>query len=212
MPIHRQIQSVLLAALLGACGSNPKPVPVVPGQGETPGTELVSRGREAAGRGDAVRAEQYLSLAIEEGAERRSVLPELLRACLKSSHLRAALNYAEPYLLEHPEDDALRYLVATIHLGLGQVPPARRELGLLLQRNENSPDAHYLLGVIDAALDIEAARQHFIVAAKYTSDDEQRTEVQSRLAELRLRDSQTVQKGRQRTAIELSPSADGEDQ
>lgn len=177
--------------LLAGCASGPKPEPVnqaAPVKDNRPASELVARGREAASRGDAVRAEQYLSLAIEEGADRRVVLPMLLQACLRSSHLRAALNHAEPYLLDHPEDDALRYLVATIHLGLGQAVAARRELGLLLQRNESNPEAHYLLGIIDSPSNLNAARAHFLEVLRHSKDDEQKIEVQSRLAELTLRE------------------------
>jgi hypothetical protein len=153
---------------------------------QRPADELLARGQDAALRGDAVRAEQYLTLAIERGADRRIAIPRLLRACLTSSHLRAALNHAEPYLLDHPDQDALRYLVATIHLGLGQVDAARHDLRFLLERNPSNPDAHYLLGVIDTSVDIEAARGHFLEAVKDSKDADQRTEIHSRLAELRL--------------------------
>jgi hypothetical protein len=126
---------------------------------------------------------------MKEGAERPAVLPHLLRACLRSSHLRAALIHAEPYLLEHPEADALRYLVATIHMGLGQRSEARRELGLLLQRDENNPDAHFLLGIVEATANPEAARVHFASVIEHSTDEEQKTEIRSRLAELALRDA-----------------------
>jgi hypothetical protein len=149
--------------------------------------------RSAAQRGDSVRAEQYLALAIDQGADRRRVMPVLLGACLSSSHLRAALNHAKPYLLDHPEDDALRYLVATIHLGLGQLVAARQELGLLLQRDGGNPDAHYLLGILDAAVSIESARAHFLEAIAHSKDTEQKTEIRSRLAELSLREQKNGQ-------------------
>jgi hypothetical protein len=191
LPFYRL---VLTAVLLGGCASGPRPDPATAAdQALRPAAELVALGRKAASRGDAVRAEQYLALAIEQGADRRRVMPILLRACLTSSHLRAALNHAEPYLLDHPEDDSLRYLVSTIHLGLGQVTAARRELGLLLQRDERNPDAHYLLGILDASVDVEGARSHFEEASVHSKDEEQRTEIQSRLAELRLREEQARQ-------------------
>lgn len=182
---------LITTLLIAGCAGGPKLGPASPAsdaKDSRPASELVARGREAALRGDAVRAEQYLSLAIENGADRRVVLPMLLQACLRSSHLRAALNHADPYLLEHPEDETLRYLVATIHLGLGQVVPARRELGLLLQRRESNPDAHYLLGIIESTGNVEAARIHFLAVIKYSNDEEQKIEVQSRLAELTLRE------------------------
>jgi tetratricopeptide (TPR) repeat protein len=178
----------LLMALGVGCANGPRPQPAVPETDAPSRQELVRLGREAARRGDSVRAEEYLNLAIEQGADRRQVMPLLLDACVRSSHLRAALNHAEPYLLDHPEQDRLRYLVATIDLGLGQIAAAKRELGLLLQRSDNNADAHYLLGVIESGIDVESARRHFLAVLRHSKDDEQRVEVDSRLAELRLRE------------------------
>lgn len=175
--------TLALVLLLAGCAAGPKPEPVnqsTVAQHKRPASELIVRGREAAAR--AVRAEQYLSLAIAEGAERSVALPMLLQACLRSSHLQAALNHAAPYLLDHPEAEPLRYLVATIHLGLGQAVTARRELGLLLQRNDSNPEAHYLLGIIDSAGNLAAARAHFLEVLRHSKDDDQKIEVQSRLA------------------------------
>lgn len=200
---------LLLAAavLVMGCASGPKPEPAnpaFPAKDNRPASELVARGREATTRGDAVRAEQYLSLAIEQGADRRRVMPLLLEACLRSSHLRAALNHAEPYLLDHPEDDRLRYLVANIHLGLGQVVPAKRELGLLLQRNDKNPDAHYLLGIIESGFNVEAATEHFRAVLEHSKDQEQKIEVESRLAELDLRERELTKR------TETAPFMSGE--
>lgn len=191
-PISRNL-AILLFVAVGGCAAGQNPTPTAPTgsvEEQRPVEELLARGREAARRGDAVRAEQYLALAIEQGADRQRVMPMLLRACLSSSHLRAALNYAEPYLLEHPEDDRLRYLVANVHLGLGKVVEAKRELGLLLQRDPRNPDAHYLLGVVDTVADPSHARAHFLQALEQSKDAGQRTEIGSRLAMLALRDSE----------------------
>lgn len=180
---------LIISAFLGACASGPKVDPNHQASlDKTSAAELLKVGRDAAQRGDSVRAEQYLAMAIEQGADARIVMPILLKACIRSSHLRTALNHAEPYLLANPEDDELRMLVATIHLGLGQTADARRELGLLLQRNESNPDAHYLLGVIATSEDIGVARKHFLKALQNTDREERRTEVRSRLAELDLRE------------------------
>ena len=43
----------------------------------------------------------------------------LVRVCIASSRLRAALGHAEPFLRRHPDAWQLRYLVAAIHLALG---------------------------------------------------------------------------------------------
>lgn len=115
-----------------------------------PPEALFQRGQESAARGDTVRAEQYLQLAIDKGYERRRALPVLLSVCLSSGRLRAALNYAEPELRLRPDDAELRYLVASIHLGLGQRDEARGELEQLLRLHPNQSAALYLLGVIEA--------------------------------------------------------------
>lgn len=169
------------------------------------GAELFTQGRDAARRGDSVRAEQYLSLAIERGYHPRKVLPLLLDVCLSNSRLRAALNYAEPYLREHPEDDALRYLVANVHVGLGQVDRARMELDLLLRRNPSSAGAHYLLGVVESAVNVEQAREHFRKYLAIAPSGTHAAEVRSRLAEIAIRE----ERARRTTISDGVPDRDG---
>ena len=124
---------------------------------------LFRRGRESADRGDTVRAEQYLELALDKGYDRRRALPVLLSVCLSSGRLRSALNYAEPELRLRPDDAELRYLVASIHLGLGQRDEARDELEQLLRLSPAHAAALYLLGVVevDEFGDDASARTHF---------------------------------------------------
>jgi tetratricopeptide (TPR) repeat protein len=146
--------------------------------------ELFEAGRDAAARGDTIRAEQYLSAAIERGYDRGKALPLLLDACLSSSRLRAALTHAEPYLRDHPEDDGLRYLVAIVHMGLGQTSAARLALDELLRRNEKSPEAHLVLGILDFSSDPITAREHFLAYLELAPRGERAAEARSRLAEL----------------------------
>ncbi len=135
-----------------------------------------------------MRAEQYLSAAIAGGYDRGVVLPFLLDACLSSSRLRAGLTHAEPYLRSHPEDDSLRYLVAIIHMGLGQLDAARSQLDALLRRNERNGEAHFLLGVLDSPVDAVSAREHLLAYLDVTPRGERAAEARSRLAELAVRD------------------------
>ncbi len=146
--------------------------------------ELARRGKAAAAAGDSVRAEQYLSLAVERGASERELLPTLLSVCVTSSRLRAALNHARPYLERNPDDDQLRYLVASIHLSLGQEDEARAALELLLNRNPESADAHYLLGVVESSGNVEAAQEYFRHYLDVASHGRHAPEVRSRLSEL----------------------------
>lgn len=131
--------------------------------------ELVQRGRAALRSGDSVRAEHYFALAIANGYEERKLLPQILSACLLANRLRSALNYAQPQLRRQPKDPELRYLVATIHLGLGQVAAARTELQTLLVHHPEHADAHYLLGVLElerAPEEGEAHLRQYLALAK----------------------------------------------
>lgn len=96
--------------------------------------------------GDSVRAEQYLAAALREGHDWRAALPPLLRVCLTGSRLRAALNYASPYLKSHPDEVWLRYLVATVYLGLGQPLRAREHLYAMRGKAPYQARTEYLLG------------------------------------------------------------------
>jgi uncharacterized protein HemY len=118
---------------------------------------LMREGRAAATRGDTVRAEQYIALAVDRGYDERRALPLLLGVCIEGSRLRAALNHAEPYLRDHPEDAALRYLVGTIRMGLGDEAGARRELEVLLREDPAHTEALFLLGVLETDHDPETA-------------------------------------------------------
>lgn len=180
---------MLVLAVAGCSSVTPEAqVAPAPSSNAEQAQSLFQRGREAAQRGDSVRAEQYLSLALERGVDAGRVLPVLLRVCLASSRLRAALDHAEPYLRDHPEAEALRYLVATIHAGLGQTDEARLALEQLLRTNPNSADAHYLLGILDADGDAPSARAHFRSYLDVAPRGEHAAEVRSRLAELAIRE------------------------
>jgi hypothetical protein len=107
---------------------------------------------------------------------------------LASSRLRAALDHAEPYLRDHPEAETLRYLVATIHLALGQREAARLELQQLLRRNPEQADAHYLMGVLSADAEPALAREHWRQHLELAPHGDHAAEVRSLLAELAIRE------------------------
>lgn len=175
---------VVLAMLLAACGAQERQALVPASTGQERPDELFQAGRDAAARGDTVRAEQYLSAAIERGYNRAKALPLLLRVCLSSSRLRAALTHAEPYLRDHPEDDGLRYVVAIIHMGLGKTDEARLDLIELLRHDDQNADAHLLLGILESRSDAVAARDHFRTYLELAPHGEHAGEARSRLAEL----------------------------
>jgi tetratricopeptide (TPR) repeat protein len=110
--------------------------------------ELYQQGERLALQGDPIRAEQYLSTAIQRGYPAGRALPLLLRVCLVSSRLGAALQYAAPYLRLHPDDYHLRYLVAAVQLGLDRPNVARSELERVLLQAPDYAEAHYLLAIV----------------------------------------------------------------
>jgi tetratricopeptide (TPR) repeat protein len=185
----RKYLSMALVAMLLACG--PKMPATAPAPEQTQGRDewLFQQGLLAGERGDGVRAEQYLSLARDRGYPAERVLPALLKVCLASSRLRAALDYAEPYLRQHPEQDALRFLVANIHAGLGQSELALAELERLLQNNAAFDQAYFLRGTLlfdrDGGGAIEALRAYLDLAPRGVHAAEAR----SRLSELLQRDA-----------------------
>jgi tetratricopeptide (TPR) repeat protein len=125
--------------------------------------ELFDEGNQLAATGDSVRAEQYLAAALREGYPGEEVLPPLLRVCLAGSRLRAALNYATPYLKKHPDAVWLRYLVATVYLGLGQPLHARENLLAIEGQAPYAARVQYLLGETEweGFGDAAAAAGHF---------------------------------------------------
>ena len=100
---------------------------------------------------DWVRAEQYFASALRRGYPDTVVIPKLLRVCLGASRLRAALGYAEIYLLRHPRAWELRYLAGAIHVGLGQPDAARAELEHVLRAQPAHAPATFLLAQLEAA-------------------------------------------------------------
>ena len=125
--------------------------------------ELFARGVTLADQGHLVRAEQYLSLAASRGYPEERTLPMLLKVCLAASRLRSALNYAEPYLVRHPENWELHYLVASLYVGLEQPARAREELERVVVNDPSHAPARYLLAILmrDNFTDGSAAADHF---------------------------------------------------
>lgn len=158
----------LLSSLyfLIACGA-PAPLPTerAPDDpvSEVSGEDLYNQGLRYAQSGDLLRAEQYLATAISRGHDEERTLKALVSVCVAGSRLRAALRYALPYLRRNPTDWSLRYLVASIHLGLNEPDRARQELDLVIELAPDAPDAHFLLAELrrDHDADIAGAAESF---------------------------------------------------
>lgn len=187
-PLQELARPGLFVALLAcsACALAP-PRPAAPDEATERADWSFAQGERAAARGDTVRAEQYFSLALERGYDARKVLPVLLSVCLKSSRLRAALDHAEPYLQNHPDDHELRYLVASIYAGLGATEKAQAELERLLRNDPAHADGHFLLAVLELEDDPDRAREHFRSYLDLAPTGDHAADVRERLRELALR-------------------------
>lgn len=198
----RLVSAVLVAFLLTGCGAEGRHAVAPASAPQERAEDLFQAGRNAAMSGDTVRAEQYLSAAIDRGYDHGKALPLLLRVCLSSSRLRAALTHAEPYLRDHPEDDPLRYIVAIVHMGLGKMDEARLDLTELLHHDGSNADAHLLLGILDSRTDTASARDHFRSYLDLAPHGKHAGEARSRLAEIAVREAEQDRLARSSTGAE----------
>ncbi len=147
----RSRAAVLVCVVLGVACAPPDPAvrqPMPDPIADVEGQELYDAGMRLARTGDLLRAEQYVKGAMERGFPVERALPSLLKICVAASRLNAALRYAEPHLRDHPEDYRLRTLVASIHLGLGNVDDAETHLREVIEHAPSDPPAYYLLGML----------------------------------------------------------------
>ena len=186
----RPVLTTLFAvALVAGCGATTTPEPEQAERSDpldsVSAEELFRRGRLLTDAGDHIRAEQYISAAIQRGYPEERALPALMQACLAASRLVAALQYAEPYLARHPDHWALRVLVASIHMGLDHAGRARDELlQVLRDAPEEPPQAHYFLGVLyrDSLDDPARAAEHFARYLALEPEGEHRAEAAAGVA------------------------------
>ncbi len=178
-------KGMLLFALGGLAGCSSVKEPNAPNRTEAEsGPILFAQGNRALQQGDHTRAEQYFRLSFDQGYQPSKTITLLVRVCLATSRFRGALNYAEPYLLEHPDEHALRFLVATVHTGLGQDGEAVRHLNQLSRRAPTYADTYYLRGVMRAAQNDPLAQADLQLYLEISPDGERASEVAGLLEEL----------------------------
>lgn len=124
---------------------------------------LIRKARAYASIGDATRAEDYLNAARESGGDERVIVRALLDVCVADHRYRAAVGYAENFLRHHPRDRELRFLLATLHVALGNSASAVKELHTVLLEAPGNAEARYVLAVVlrDEVGDFEAADTEF---------------------------------------------------
>jgi Tfp pilus assembly protein PilF len=162
----RRFALVLIVTLTAACAPKPDAkivTDVKAMEKERTPNKLLEKGRAYASVGDLTRAEQYLSAALDAGADSSDVLPILLRVCIAAKRYQVAIDYAAPVLQKHPDDYRLRFVVASLRENVGDAKVAREELESIVTAAPSEPDPHYALAVIlrDDARDVVGADAQF---------------------------------------------------
>lgn len=155
---------LLVATALVGCAHSSETAQLMPDPLEGVEAErLYLHGVGVAARGDLLRGEQYIVAAIERGYPEEEALPRLLDICVRAERYAEALRHAEPFLRTHPDRWALRYVVATLHMGLGHVERARQELERVIRQAPDAAAPHFTLGTLyrDFLDDADLARRHF---------------------------------------------------
>ena len=163
------LRLTLSAALvfLSACGpatpAQQAQADVATFQKEATTKNLVDRGRAFWSVGDTTRAEDYLTAALDQGADPKQVLPLLLEICVQTGRYRSAIQHAENHLRKHPEDTRTRFVLGTLYAAIGETKDAKSALETVVAQEPNQPQAHYALAVLerDNENDLVAADVHF---------------------------------------------------
>jgi Tfp pilus assembly protein PilF len=166
MKTQRMLILVSVIAFAGGCARNPNVVTeerlqIVERQRKP--QLLLQRAKAFVRIGDYTRAEQYLNAALENGAAESEVVPLLLSICVKDRRYRSAVEYGENYLRRHPRAHRLRFVVATLYVGLGENDRAKKQLERVLEQDPEHAEAHYALAVLfrDQLGSFGRADQHF---------------------------------------------------
>ncbi|MDB4943900.1 MAG: hypothetical protein JWP97_3434 [Labilithrix sp.] len=132
-------------------------------QKESSTSNLVERGKAFWAIGDTTRAEDYLSAALDQGADPRIVMPMLMKICVQTGRYRSGIQHAENHLRKHPEDVRTRFVLGTLYAAIGETKDAKDALEKVIAERPDEPSAHYALAVLarDNENDVVGADQHF---------------------------------------------------
>lgn len=143
--------AVLFACVSAACARTPgaeleRRVEIAERESEP--ARLLARARAFAQIGDYTRAEQYIDAARLSGADADQMLPLLLEVCIKDKRYRSAVQHTQDYLRKRPRAYRVRFMLATLHVGLAEADAARREFERVLREEPNHAAAHYMLALV----------------------------------------------------------------
>jgi tetratricopeptide (TPR) repeat protein len=147
--------------------------------------ELMERGRAFAAVGDLTRAEQYLSAALQAGANPQDVLPALLHVCVESKRYRVAAEYVGEYLRRNPDSTSLRLLHGSLEAAVGDRAVALREYEYVLRARPDDSEGHYAIAVLlrDSLDDPGRADEHFREYLRISPDGAHASEARASLLE-----------------------------
>lgn len=152
----------LLAAGCAHSASDPAMAPGSLRKGQTV-DELYERGRAFAMIGDLTRGEQYLSAALEHGADPQKVLPPLVHICVEAGRYRVAADYMHAYTGAAGESADLHLLYGLLEAAIGDVVVARREYETAIRIHPDDSAVHFALAVLlrGALVDADGSNAEF---------------------------------------------------
>jgi tetratricopeptide (TPR) repeat protein len=152
-------------------------------QEEQSPAKLTARGQAFAAIGDTTRAREYFDAAVEAGGDDRELVPLLVSVCVRDGRYRLAIGYADQYLRKHPRDARMRFILGTLHAGIGDPIAAQSEFSSVIDAEPQNPDAQYALAVLlrDQRGDLLGADRHFREYLKLRPDGEHAEEAKSSL-------------------------------
>lgn len=136
----------LLIAVVLLCSGCAHVASSTPEQADELGRERLIQVAEAAEQaGDSLRAQQYLRVALQAGADPRKYVPRLLALYIADGQYRVAIDQGEQLLRRHPDDRATRLLLSTLYTAVGDNERAISQYERLLKAEPQHAYAHYAL-------------------------------------------------------------------
>src|SRR5262245_35411237 len=89
-------------------------------QREQSAEKLTARGLAFAQVGDTTRAREYFDAALEAGGDEKKLVPLLLSVCVRDGRFRLAVDYARRFVVKHPNDGRMRFVLGTLYSALGE--------------------------------------------------------------------------------------------